>query len=144
MERSGKVNESIAGQQEEISATRPDDVAVLGQPHSASGIALHPQTRTARLTGRITITNVLRLVEFQQHRCALTGRTLTPETASLDHIVPVRHGGDHAIENAQLLHRDVNRAKTTMTSEEFIRLCREVVAYVDSHNLSNSETRQSA
>lgn len=144
MERSGKVNESIAGQPEAISASRPDDLAVLGEPHSARGVALHPQTRAARLTGRITTTNVLRLVEFQQYRCALTGRSLTPESASLDHIVPVRHGGDHAIENAQVLHKDVNRAKTTMTSEEFIRLCREVVAYVDSHNLANSETRQSA
>jgi hypothetical protein len=133
MERSGGVNEGIAGQSEAISASRPDDLAVLGEPHSACGIALHPQTRAARPTGRITTSNVLRLVEFQQYRCALTGRTLTPETASLDHIVPVRCGGEHAIENAQVLHKEVNRAKTTMTSEEFIRLCREVVAHVDSH-----------
>jgi hypothetical protein len=44
----------------------------------------------------------------------------------------------HAIQNAQLPRKDVNRAKTTMTSAEFIRLCREVVAHADSHNLSNS------
>ncbi len=144
MERSGEVDDGVAERSEAISASRPDDLAVLGKPHSASGVALHTQTRAARLTGRITTTNVLRLLELQQYRCALTGRPLTPETASLDHIVPVRCGGEHAIENAQVLHKDVNRAKTTMTSEEFICLCREVVAHADSHNLSNSETRRSA
>jgi 5-methylcytosine-specific restriction endonuclease McrA len=77
----------------------------------------------------VTTANVLRLLEWQQYRCALTGRVLRPDTASLDHIVPVRCGGEHRIENAQVLHKDVNRAKTTMTNEEFIRLCREVVEH---------------
>jgi len=40
-----------------------------------------------------------------------------------------RCGGKHLVENTQVLHKDVNRAKTTMTNEEFIRLCREVVEY---------------
>lgn len=78
----------------------------------------------------MTTANVLRLLAWQCYRCALTGRELTPETASLDHIIPVRCGGEHRIENAQVLHRDVNRAKTTMTNDEFVRLCREVVAHV--------------
>jgi hypothetical protein len=30
------------------------------------------------------------------------------------------------VENTQLLHRDVNRAKATMTTDEFVKLCREV------------------
>lgn len=77
----------------------------------------------------MTTTNVLRLLEFQQHRCALTGRPLEPDSASLDHIVPVRCGGAHAIENTQVLHKDVNRAKSTLTNEEFIRLCQEVVTH---------------
>jgi hypothetical protein len=29
----------------------------------------------------------------------------------------------------QVLHKDVNRAKSTMTNEEFVQLCREVVEY---------------
>jgi 5-methylcytosine-specific restriction endonuclease McrA len=72
---------------------------------------------------------VLRLLECQQYRCALTGRPLTPDTASLDHIVPVRCGGEHLIENTQVLHKDVNRAKATMTNAEFVQLCREVVEH---------------
>jgi 5-methylcytosine-specific restriction endonuclease McrA len=82
----------------------------------------------------VTTDNVLRLIEWQHYRCALTGRALTPETASLDHIVPVRSGGEHRIENTQVLHRDVNWAKTTMTTDEFVQLCREVVAQASKPN----------
>lgn len=78
--------------------------------------------------------NVLRLLEWQRYRCALTGRPLEPQTASLDHIVPVRCGGQHRIENVQVLHKQVNRAKGTLTNEEFIQLCREVVEHVGRHN----------
>lgn len=76
--------------------------------------------------GPVSTENVLRLLEFQQYRCALTGRELTPETAALDHIVPLRYDGQHAIENTQVLHKDVNRAKGSLTNLEFIHLCREV------------------
>jgi len=76
---------------------------------------------------------VLCLLEHQQYRCALTGRELTPETAALDHVVPVRLGGEHVIENTQVLHKDVNRAKGSLTSQEFIGLCHEVVAWSKAH-----------
>lgn len=82
----------------------------------------------------MSTTNVLRLLEWQRYRCALTGRPLEPQTASLDHIVPVRCGGQHRIENVQVLHKQVNRAKGTLTNEEFIQLCREVVEHVGRHN----------
>jgi CRISPR/Cas system Type II protein with McrA/HNH and RuvC-like nuclease domain len=51
----------------------------------------------------------------------------------LDHILPVSRGGKHSIENAQVLHKEVNRAKGTLTNEEFIQLCHEVVAHVGQH-----------
>ena len=82
--------------------------------------------------GRVSTENVLRLLEKQQYRCALTGRRLTPQTAALDHIVPIRFGGEHLIENAQVLHKDVNRAKGSLTSDEFIGLCREVTLWSSS------------
>jgi len=61
----------------------------------------------------------------------MTGRDLTPQTAALDHIVPIRCGGKHVIENAQVLHKDVNRAKGSLTKEQFVALCREVVTWID-------------
>lgn len=96
---------------------------------------VYPQSQAAMVEGvaapqgPVSVVNVMRLVEHQRYRCALTGRRLTPQTAALDHIVPIRCGGEHTIENAQVLHKDVNRAKASLTSEEFIGMCREVVRW---------------
>lgn len=76
-------------------------------------------------------TNVLKLLEKQGTRCAMTGRELTPEIVSVDHIVPISRGGKHVIGNIQIIHVDVNRAKATMLPDEFVELCREVVAIAD-------------
>jgi 5-methylcytosine-specific restriction endonuclease McrA len=74
---------------------------------------------------------VFSLLERQQYRCALTGHKLTPDTASLDHILPVCRQGAHTIDNAQIVLKEVNRAKGTLTNEEFIALCRAVVRHAD-------------
>lgn len=79
--------------------------------------------------GPVLTDNVLQLLEYQRHCCALTGRQLTPDTSSLDHIVPIRSGGEHLIENTQVLHSNVNRAKGSLTNDEFIQLCHEVAAH---------------
>lgn len=71
------------------------------------------------------------MLRAQQYRCALSGRQLMPDSASLDHIVAISRGGEHRIENAQVLHKDVNRAKGAMGNEEFLALCREVVAWAN-------------
>jgi len=124
-------HEDIPIQPNEVTAPRHHDLEILGEPLAACESAVHPegQTERPRPSGRVTTGNVLQLLEFQRHCCALTGRPLEPSTASLDHIVPVRCGGAHAIENTQVLHKDVNRAKSTMTNDEFIQLCCEVVGY---------------
>ena len=77
------------------------------------------------------VNEVMDLLEKQEFRCALTGRELTPETVSMDHIEPVCDGGTHDIDNAQLLHRDVNRAKSTLSNDDFIQLCCEVAALAE-------------
>ena len=72
----------------------------------------------------VSVPEVLELMEKQRFECALSGRELTPETAVLDHVIPVARGGEHRIENAQVLDAEVNRAKGTLTNDEFIELCR--------------------
>lgn len=67
----------------------------------------------------------------QNFRCALTGQSLNPSNAALDHVRPICRGGSHTIRNMQALLDTVNRAKATMTQEEFIQLCREVVDWAD-------------
>lgn len=78
---------------------------------------------------KITPKELYRLIERQGYRCALTGRELTPQTTSLDHIFPVTRGGQHCMENVWFIHEDVNRAKSTMTAQEFIVLCEDVVRH---------------
>ena len=112
---------------------RPQErLAPVGEPPEGTGEPVHPEAGSKLVTGDVSIENVLRLLEAQQYRCALTGRSLTPQTAALDHVVPVRFGGEHVIQNAQVLHKDVNRAKGSLTSGEFIGMCREVVRWSDS------------
>jgi len=82
---------------------------------------------------------LLQLIEMQDYRCALTGRELTPETAHVDHVVPLSRGGSHGIENLQVLHADVNTAKSTLTQDEFLAMCRDVVAWQDKKGMELSE-----
>ena len=74
----------------------------------------------------IKTSEIYSLLEKQQYRCALSGRTLTPETASLDHIQPLSRGGLHDLSNIWIVDHQVNAAKGSLTAEEFIQLCREV------------------
>lgn len=91
-----------------------------------------PTTSVPRTKSRnLTVDGILLLLQNQGFRCALSGRELSPGTTALDHILPVARGGEHRLENAQALHKEVNRAKGTLTNEEFVSLCREVVAHAD-------------
>jgi CRISPR/Cas system Type II protein with McrA/HNH and RuvC-like nuclease domain len=81
---------------------------------------------------------VLKLIEQQNYRCALSGRPLTPETASLDHIVPLSRGGKHDISNLWIVDHQVNNAKGTFTVEEFIALCHDVVTHQNASDITPS------
>lgn len=131
MERSCTPHEAPAQHTQRPATAGQHDVAILGQSPASCESQIHPEGREneSRPSGPVSTANVLRLLQHQRHRCALTGRTLEPNTASLDHIIPVRSGGEHAIQNTQVLHKDVNKAKTTMTNDEFIQLCLEVVQH---------------
>ena len=74
----------------------------------------------------VTQGQLLKLIEKQNFKCALSGIDLVPETAALDHIVPVCDGGEHRIENLQWLDMNVNRMKGRLSEESFIAVCRRV------------------
>lgn len=78
--------------------------------------------------------DLLNLLNAQSYRCALSGRVLEPANAAMDHVQPVSRGGRHSIENIQLLEKAVNRAKGTMTNDEFLAMCRDVVAWADNRS----------
>ena len=76
----------------------------------------------------ITLTVLKTLLIEQKYKCALTGWALTPENASLDHITPLSRQGTNTVENIQIIHGDVNRAKGVMTNDEFVRMCNAVTS----------------
>ena len=84
-----------------------------------------------RAKTNVTLNTILDLLEEQDYACALTGEPLDPDSAALDHVLPISRGGESKIENAQILHASVNRAKHTMTNDEFIEMCRKVVSHAD-------------
>lgn len=43
--------------------------------------------------------------------CGICGEGLDIETAEVDHITPLFHGGTHTASNVQLAHRRCNRGK---------------------------------
>lgn len=85
--------------------------------------------------GKITAKSLVELIEKQNFRCALSGVELTPDTASIDHKIPISRGGLNDISNLWILEANINRAKNTMTVEEFIQMCRDVTEFHRSSSL---------
>lgn len=69
------------------------------------------------------------LLEQQEYRCALTGRELTPENTSAEHIIPLRKGGRHELANIFLVDDAVAKLKRYYSDEEVIQLAHELVAH---------------
>lgn len=78
---------------------------------------------------KATADELKRMVEKQEYRCALSGVKLTPDTAQLDHIVPLSEGGTNLIDNLQWLDARVNKAKGTMSQSEFVQMCKLVAQW---------------
>lgn len=78
----------------------------------------------------LTMSVLLRKLKQQDHKCALTGADLTPDNVSLDHRIPVSKGGSNTIDNIQLVTHEANRAKNTMTNDEFAAMCKSVVEHL--------------
>lgn len=70
--------------------------------------------------------DVLSLLEKQEYKCAYSGLELTPDNISADHFIPVSRGGHHTIDNIRLVTGEVNRAKGTMSFDEFVKMCKAV------------------
>jgi hypothetical protein len=76
--------------------------------------------------GTVTSKAVYQKLQKQSFKCALTGADLTPQTAALDHIVPISGGGTHTIDNVWVIDQQVNAAKGSMPLEEFVAMCQAV------------------
>jgi len=85
--------------------------------------------RKGKFSNVATARQLKEILERQEYRCALSGVKLEPQDASLDHVIPVSQGGSNSADNLQFLHKDVNRAKATMSQQDFIKMCARVAEY---------------
>lgn len=72
---------------------------------------------------------LLGILENQEYRCAISGRPLTIDNLSLDHITPYSLDGDHSIGNVHFVTSEVNFAKGALSLDEFVSLCCDVADY---------------
>lgn len=105
---------------------------------SGKSVSIRKEAPCKKGPGSITTSSLRALLESQSYKCALTSWDLTPETATVDHVVPVSDGGDHDISNLQFVHFSVNRAKGTMSQQDFIALC----VAVARKNLGSSDEKK--
>lgn len=93
--------------------------------------------RTRNLEVSVDFSYVCSILEKQEFKCALTGRTLDPAVdGSIDRIDSTK---GYVEGNIQWLHKHVNRAKSDLSEDAFLELCREVVAHRDLQEESNDE-----
>lgn len=60
-------------------------------------------------------------------KCYLTGQDIDlskPRTYEFDHIIPKSRGGQNTLDNLGICTKEANRAKQTMTPDEFTNLCK--------------------
>jgi 5-methylcytosine-specific restriction endonuclease McrA len=100
-------------------------------------IAGNLKTRKGYPVGKVCVRpkDLLGKLKQQGYRCAYSGDQLTPENLSADHVIPVQRGGSHELSNIRLVTREINRAKATFTLDEFVALCKKVVAHAENGGL---------
>ena len=68
--------------------------------------------------------------------CYLTGQSIDlskPSTYHLDHIIPRSRGGNNSLDNLGLCTKQANQAKTNMTPDELINLCKVILQHQGYH-----------
>jgi len=65
-------------------------------------------------------------------KCYLTGRPIdlsNGRSYHLDHIMPISNGGDNSLGNCAIACKEANQAKSNLSKDEFIQLCKQVIEY---------------
>jgi hypothetical protein len=90
----------------------------------------------------LTLENVKKKFGVSPH-CYLTGAPIdlsNRDSYSFDHIIPLSKGGTSSLANCGLATQAANYAKCDLSYDEFVTLCRQVVATADS--LDNEKKTQ--
>ena len=105
-----------------VKATGPVDVQDQEQTIECRSATKAQEARpeTRQETGR----KLRERIEQIGWRCELSGAKLTPDTFSLDHIIPLARGGSHNASNIQFVHPVINAMKGTLSMQEFVGWCK--------------------
>lgn len=82
---------------------------------------------------QLTAFDIWKLAKRQKLICPLTGRRLTSDNISVDHIKHKKEGGKSIIENSRLVVKEANLARHIMSDADFLIMCQDVV-----NNLKNN------
>lgn len=77
-------------------------------------------------TSKLTKFDLWKLAKKQKLICPLTGRRLTNDNISIDHIIHLSNNGSSLIDNIRLVDYDANMARRALSDSEFIKLCQDV------------------
>ncbi len=77
----------------------------------------------------VTASGLWRIAKKQKLICPITGHKLTNENISPDHTVSLFKGGSNNLENIQLVTKQANISKYTMSMDEFISFCAQVTEH---------------
>lgn len=101
----------------------PEGVSAYVEPDDAKPLT---DDQAARDRGTHTEAEWRAKTAAAGHRCNYCLATLTPATVQRDHIIPITRGGSDAIHNLAPSCEPCNKAKGSMTAEEFFRTLAEV------------------
>ena len=79
------------------------------------------RTKEERQGAGITKDQWLEMMKFFDWKCAYSGETLTKDTRSIDHIVPLNSGGDNMIWNCVPMLRSLNSSKHDKNMEKWYK-----------------------
>ncbi len=98
----------------------------------------HTANRRAKQIGqteKVTQKQLWSLAKKQKLKCALSGKKLTNDNISLDHIIPLCRGGKNLIENLQFVDNSVNLMKGSYLPDDFL----EAIKAIYSHSILKHE-----
>lgn len=93
----------------------------VGEANRQRTVVATQKTATAKELGELLVS--------QGYECAACRRGLSPDTAEIDHLIPRSDGGGHAATNLQWLCKPCNRAKGSLSMDEFVDMCRRIAAH---------------
>jgi len=82
------------------------------------------------------------LLTKQDYKCFVTGRELTPEVTFAEHILPLKAGGSHKLENICLVHEILYKMKRYYSISEIVEMSADVIkTHGKSHGYKASKSK---